>query len=350
MEVPSIFLNRILTQAAKKNASSVHLTVGSLPVMRVDDRLVEIKEENITTVDIVEKIIDSIANETEKKKLKEEKEIILIKELASGFRFKINIYYQKSLPSITFNYIPNTFKSFSDLKLPKILNDIIKLNSGFFIIAGSYASGKTTTVAAVIEEINKNYKKNIITIEDPIEYLFVSKKSLISQRQVGKDVKSVVQGLKHCLNEDADVVYIGKIKKEFNEAVPLVLDLAAGNSLVFMEINADSSIRAIDKVLDSIEIKKSTEAARFSLADVLLGVIVQKLVPKIGGGIVMAVEIVLATGAVKSLIREGKIYQLESIIQTSRKEGMISMEKAIDELIRSGEIKQEDVESLKLDN
>jgi twitching motility protein PilT len=350
MEVPSIFLNRILTEAAKKNASSLHLTVGSLPMIRVDNDLLDIENESIITAEMIEKIISSFASEEERQKLKENKEIILVKELASGFRFRINIFYQKNLPSISFHYISNATKSLSDLKLPQALNDVIKLNSGLFVVAGPFNSGKTTTAAALIEEVNKNYKKNIITIENPIEYLFVSKKSLISQRQVGRDVKSVIQGIENCLAEDADLVYIGEVKKEFESAMPLILELAAGNSLVILEINADSSIRTIEKILNSIEEKTSAEAARFGLADVLLGIIVQRLIPKRGGGLVLAAEVLLATGAVKSLIREGKVYQLESVIQTSRREGMVSMSKVLEKLIQDGEIKREDADGLKLES
>lgn len=350
MEVPSIVLNRILTEAAKKNASSMHLAVGSLPVVRVNNELNTLENESIITAELIDKIIDSFASEEERKKLKEEREIVFVKELASGFRFRINIFYQKNLPSISFYYISNTLRDLSDLKLPKAINDIIKFNSGLIIVAGSFNSGKTSTAVSLIEEINKNYKKNIITIEDPIEYLFISKKSIISQRKVGRDVKSVVHGVEHCLEEDADIVYIGEIRNDFKSVIPSILELAAGNSLVFLEINANSSIRAIEKILDSFKGKSSDEAARFNLADVLLSIIVQRLIPKRGGGLALAVEVLFASGSVKSLIREGKVYQLESVIQTSRREGMVSMTKAIEELIRNGEIKQEDVDPVKIVN
>ncbi|NIA18431.1 MAG: hypothetical protein GWO79_00965 [Actinobacteria bacterium] len=342
MEVPSIFLNRILTQTAKRNASSIHLMAGSLPMMRINNALSPVEGESIMTAETLDKIISSFANEEEIKKFKENKEIVLVKEFAGGFRFRVNIFLQKNMPSVSFHYISSAIKMVADLKLPKAIEDIIKMNSGLFVIAGPYSAGKTTTAAALIEEINKNYKKNIITIEDPIEHLFVSKKGLISQRQVGRDVASVAHGIKHCLEEDADLVYIGEIKSEFESAMPLILELAAGNSLVILEINANSSIRAIEKILNSVEAKTSSEAARFGLADALLGVITQKLIPKRGGGLALAVEVLLATGAVKSLIREGKVHQMDSVIQTSRREGLVSMAKAIEQLVNDGEIRGED--------
>lgn len=348
MEVPSILLNRILTEAAKKNSSSLHLAVGSLPMMRVDNELVSFESENIITTEVAEKIIASLVTEEEKKKFKAEKEIVLVKDMAGGFRFRVNIYFQKNLPAISFHYISNIAKNFSELRMPKAVGDAIKLNSGLVIIAGPHSSGKTVTAAALIEEINKNFKKNIITVEDPIEFLFVGKKSLISQRQVGRDVRSVVAGIEYCLDEDADVVYLAEIKKDFAKAVPLILELAAGNSLVILEMNADSSIRVLEKILNTLSCKSSLEAARYNLADVLSAVIAQRLLPKRGGGLALAAEVMFASGSVKSLIREGKIYQLESVIQTSRREGMVSMEKAIEELIAAGEIKKENAETLRL--
>jgi twitching motility protein PilT len=348
MEIPSIFLNRLLKEAAKRNASSMHLSVGSQPALRVDGQLISLNEENIITTEIIDKIISTFLSEEEQRELKENKEIITVRDIAGGLRFRVDIFYQKNLPSASFNYISPEIKSLSETKVPSSLKDIMKLKAGLFIVSGSYGSGKTTTAASLIEEINKNYKKNIVTIEDPIEFLFIGKESIVSQRQIGRDVKSVTRAIEHCLEEDADIVYLGEIKKDFEEAVPKILELAAGNSLVVWEINANSSIRAIEKILNAAIKHLSPEAARYSLADILLGIIDQRLIPKVGGGLVLAVEFMLASGPVKSLIREGKIYQLESIIQTSKKEGMISMSKTLEDLIKAGEIKPENADGLKL--
>jgi len=350
MEVPSIFLNRILSEMAKKNASDLHLTVGSLPMMRIDNQLVAAEGENIVTSDILNKIISSFISQEEMAKFKEDKEVVLVKNLAGNFRFRISIFYQKDLPSLSFHYIPAKPKSLIDLNLPQVLNNFTKLNSGLFVIAGPHGSGKTTTAAAFIEEVNKVSSKYIITIEDPIEYLFINKKSIIEQRQVGSDVKSVVAGLHACFDEDVDLVYINKINKEFELAMPLILELAAGNCLVILEINTDSSIGTIEKILNAIETKVNQEAARYSLADVLFSILVQRLIPRRGGGLALAAEVLLVNSAVKSLIREGKIYQLESVMQTSRKEGMISMDKALEELVEAGEVKREDINFKQIPN
>jgi len=343
MEVPSILLNRLITEAAKKNASDLHLTIGSLPVMRVYNQLIVMEGENIITSEMVDKIIKLFISKEEEARLKKEKEIILVKSLGNNFRLRVNIIYQKTLLSLSFHYIPVRIKSLADLKIPLAIHNFLKLNFGFFAIAGPYNSGRTTTAASFIEEINKVNSKHIITIEDPIEYLFINKKSIIEQRQVSRDVKSVAAGLEYCFEEDVDLVYLSEIRKEFDQAIPLILELAAGNSLVILEINADSSTKAIEKILNSAATKLPQDAARYSLADVLLGVIVQRLLPRRGGGLILATEVLLANPAVKSLIREGKIHQLESVIQTSRGEGMISMGKSLEELIKNNEVRQEDV-------
>jgi len=342
MEIPSIFLNRILSEAAKKSASDLHLSVGSLPMIRINNQLAALGGEEIVTNEIVNKIISSIVSQEESAKLKENREIVLVKEFAGNFRFRINIFYQKDLPTLSFHYIPSSLKTLADLQTAKIFQDFLKLNSGLIIIAGSNSSGKTTTAAAFIEEVNGISSKYIITIEDPIEYLFVNKKSIIEQRQVGRDVKSATAGVDYCLTEDVDLVYIDEIKKEFSLAMPLILELAASNCLVIMEMNADSSIRAIEKILGSGEAKFSNEAIRYSLADVLAGIVVQKLVHS-RGNVNLAAEVLLVNSAVKSLIREGKIYQIESVMQTFRKEGMINMDKALEELVASGKVRQEDI-------
>lgn len=343
MEVPSILLNNILAEGVKRRATSIYLSVGSLPMVRAGGHLSPLENEDIISMETVNGIISSFTSEEEVRQLKEEKEIVLVKDFAGDLRFRINIFYQKDIPALSFNFIPTEIKNFNDLRLPQVLNTFIKLNSGLLVIAGSYGSGKTTTSTSFIEEINKSRNKYIVTLEDPIEYLFVSKKSIINQRQISQDVKSIVDGLEFCLSEDIDLIYINEIRKDFAAAMPIVLDLAAGNSLVLLELNADNTVRAIEKILNAVATVTSPESARYSLADVLVGLLAQRLLPQRSGGLVLACEVLFANSAVKSLIREGKIYQIESIIQTSREEGMVSMEKSIEDLVRSDEIKKESI-------
>ncbi len=193
--------------------------------------------------------------------------------------------------------------------------------------------------------INQESKKYIITLEKPIEKIFINKRSIIEQRQVGKDVNSYLDGLKHVLEEDVDVVYLDEIKDDFNSALPFILELASGNSLVILEINAENSVRALEKIINLNCRDLSKESTHFILADVLFGVIAQKLIPNRKNELSLALEILLSNFAVKSLIREGNIYQLESIIQNSAEEGMISMEKSIKNLVISGKINEREANS-----
>lgn len=345
MEVPSILLNRVLSELAKKNGSDLHLAVGSSPMIRIDGEFLPLAGQEIITSEILGKITETFLNQEEIAKLKESKNLVLVKNIAN-FRFRINVFYQKGLLSLSFHYIPSTIKNFRELGLPESCNNFLKINSGLLVIAGAHNSGKTTTAVSLIEEINKTGNKNIVTIENPIEYLFVSKKSLITQRQVGSDINTVIDGLDYCLAEDVDIVYLNEIKDHeiFNGAMLKIFELTSGNCLVILEINTDSSVRVLERALAGVSQTMSLEAARYNLADILAGVIVQKLVKRRGGGLVLANEILLNNSAVKSLIREGKIYQLESIMQTSRKEGMITLEKSLVSLVESGEVRQEDIQ------
>lgn len=344
MEVPSIFLNRILSEMVQKNGSDLHLAVGSPPMIRVGGQFIPLTGQEMATSEIINKITETFLGPDEIAKLKEAKSVILVKNI-SNFRFRINVFYQKGLLASSFHYIPGVIKSFSDLGLAEACRNFLEASFGLVIIAGAYNSGKTTTAAALVEELNKTKALNIITIEDPIEYLFVSKISLVMQRQIGIDVNTVADALDYCLSEDVDMVYVNEIKDDqaLNAAMPKIFELASGNCLVVLEINADNSNRVLEKVLAGMAVNMPAEAARYNLADILVGILVQKLVKRRGGGLVLANEILLNNAAAKSLIREGKIYQLESVMQTSRKEGMISMDKSLNNLIESGEVRREDI-------
>jgi len=322
----------------------LHLASGSPPMARAQGQFAPMTGQEMLTAEIINKIAETFLAEQEIAKLKENKSLILVKNI-SNFRFRVNVFYQKSQLALSFHYIPGAIKNFSDLGLDAACQNFLKASSGLLIIAGAYNSGKTTTAVSLIEELNKTSAKNIITIEDPIEYLFVSKKSLITQRQIGEDANTAVEALNYALSEDVDAVYVNEIKDEkiLNSALPKIFELAAGNCLVILEINADSSVGVLEKILAGVASILPAEAARYNLADILIGVLIQRLVKRRGGGLIVANEILLNNSAVKSLIREGKIFQLESVMQTSRREGMISLEKSLSNLADAGEIRREEV-------
>jgi twitching motility protein PilT len=279
MEVPSILLNRILSEMVKSGGSDLHLAVGSPPMIRVGGQFTPMPEAEMMTGETINKISETFLSPEDIIKLKDNKGVVLVKNI-SNFRFRIDVFYQKSWLALSFHHIPGVIKSFSELGLDEACRNFLRERAGLLVIAGAYNSGKTTTVASFIEEINKTEAKNIITIEDPIEYLFISKKSLVAQRQIGLDANTALDALDYCLSEDVDMVYVNEIKEEkiFNQALPKIFELASGNCLVILEVNADSSLRVLEKILAGASKNSSAEAARYNLADILVGVLTQKLV------------------------------------------------------------------------
>ncbi len=316
--------------------------MGGLPPLRVDNRFEVIEDQNIVDADLLNKLIDTYLDDEEKKKLSENKSLITVKDF-SNLRFKASFFYQKKMPSVTFYGIPAAIKTLDELKLPAAVKNFINLTSGLLVIAGPHQAGKTSTAAAFIEEMNRNKNKRIITLEDPIERLYVSQKSIIEQRQIGIDVRNLEEGLDYALKEDVDLVYIGEMADISGAEFQKVMELGSGNALVILEMNAQNSIGVLEKIFNGLIKEMNNEAASYLISDVLSAIVVQKLLPKRGGGMVMAQEIAINNPAMKSLLREGKIYQIESVIETSKKEGMVNMQKVLDELVESGEVRQDDV-------
>ncbi len=343
MEVVSIFLNRILLAGKKKRVASLHLSADCVPVVRVQNELLELEGEASVENDLLMGIIKSILLEDELAILGEKKEITIAKNLAGELRFRINIFKQKASYSISFYYIPKKIKTVKEINLPEIISRIVDQKAGLLVVAGPYGSGKTATCSALLEEINTKNGGHIVTIEEPIENIFVRKKSLIEQRQVGRDVRTAEDALNYCLSDDVDLVYVGEFRQHFELAFPLIAELSSGNSFVLLELNAPSSVQVIEKLVNALESKYNEEAARFMLADILSAIVIQKSFPKKPVGKVIAYEVMINNSAIQSLIREGKYFQIDNIIQTSRKEGMISIKKSIDSLLASGEIRESDI-------
>jgi twitching motility protein PilT len=343
MDSPIDFFKKVILEAAEKNASSVHLSAASAPLLRVNGRFLPEREESeILKKEDLEKITFSFLSEEERKILAGKKELTTVKEFGEGFRFRVKVFYQKDCLSLSLNYISEEIMSLEKIGLPQALRRNLEEAAGLLIVAGPSASGKTSTAAGIIEDSNKNKRKYIITLEDPIEKVFASKKSVIVQRQIGRDVAGFLDGLKHCLEEDADIVYIDEIRENFGEALPYILELASGNCLVILEMSAENSVRALEKMLNANCRDLTRESVHFMLADVLSGIIVQRLIPNRENGLSLALEILLSNFAVKSLIREGGIYQLENVMHNSSEEGMISMEKSIKDLVISGEVDRQE--------
>jgi twitching motility protein PilT len=342
MDSPVDFFKRLLLEMVKRNASSLHLIVGSSPLFRVNGRFIFDSDDVILKKEDVAKIINSFLDEGEMIALEDRRELSIVKDFGENFRFRVSIYYQRGELSLTVNYVAGEIIELDNIGFPTSFVRGLQRANGLLIVAGPPSSGKTMTASSIIEKINKEQRRLIMTLENPIEKIFIGKKSVIVQRQVGQDVSSYASGLKYYLGEDVDVVYIDEIRDDFDKALPYILELATGNTLVILEVNAENSIRALEKIMNINCASLSRESIRYLLADVLYGVIAQKLIPNRESGLSLAVEVLITNFAARSLIREGNIYQLENVIQNSGEEGMVSMEKSIKDMLLSGEIDRSD--------
>ncbi len=333
MLAANIILSNILKTGIEKGATDIHLIAGSKLMGRINGRLNVLDESsNSLNKEEIEKMIYSFLNENEKEKLEKEREITIVRDLAPHLRFKINAFYQKGCLSASFRFIPESIKPFTQLGYSdELTKKLVNINDGLIVIAGPYGSGRTTTLSSLIEEINNNRQARIITIENPIEFIFTNKKSIIEQREINTDVPNYLDALKYCQRQNIDVLAItGNVEEK--QVVNLIMEIATGASLVIWEMNADSAIRVIEKIISTFEATKQN-AIRSLLSNIIQAIVVQKLLPKIGGGEILAKEILFPTPSVQSIIREGRINQIKTILQTSKQEGMISFERSLADLV-----------------
>lgn len=330
----NIFIDKLLTTAAKRQASHIHLSVSSYPTLRINDELVELTDEKIITADFIKEIALAWLSDEQKKALEKNKSLILAQVIAKKFRVKINFFFQKGFLSATLRIIPEKIPPLVNLGLPKSVYELTGKNYGLIVIAGPYGSGKTTTMVSMIEQINKNRKENIMTIEKPIEYLFTSQKSLIEQREIGRDANSFQSALRYAQQSDVDVVAMEIIE---DSSIPLILQFANSGRLAIVNIPTTSSVQTIEHIFSAFPAEER-QRAQLLLSESLLAVIVQRLVPRKGGGLVLASEVLLANEAVRSLIREGRVKQITTILQSSRAEGMQSLDQSLAQLIKADEV------------
>lgn len=338
-------MKKLLDVTIEKKASDLHLTVGMPPMIRVDGRLMAIPNEENLTGETVSKLVQSFMTPEQIENFKGRKEV----DFSFGYqdmRYRTNVYFQKGYLAASLRMITKTIKAMDELGLPPILEKFITPSQGFVVITGPTGHGKSTTLASMIDQINKSRTDHIITIEDPIEYVFEHNKSIISQREVGSDTNSFARALRSTLREDPNVVLIGEMRDL--ETIEAALTIAETGHLVFTTLHTNSAAQTTDRIIDVFP-PHQQQQVRMQLANVLLGVVSQRLIPKVQGGRVVACEIMTVNSAVRATIREGKTHQLPNIIQTSAAEGMITMDKVLAELVSKGEITIDDALSWALD-
>lgn len=330
----NITLKRLLALAAERQASDLLLVVGNKPVLRAEGVLTTLEQEEVVTQDFLEEVTDNILSDEQKNFLAKEREIIFTYDFVDQNRFRVDINQQRGLLSITFHYLPSVVKRLADLGFPKEVKDLADKESGLVLVGGEQGSGKTTTLAAFIETINHSQAKHILFLEQPIEYSLVSYKSVIEQQEIGKDVKDWLSALE-IEEQSVDVLVLSKIVN--GDVFKRVLELAGAGILVFAAVDASSTEYLIQSLLNKIDIKERNFYAKI-FSEVFQGSVVQKLLPRVGGGQVLALEVSFATPPFAGLIREQKFEQIPNMIQTSRADGMILMDKYLLELARSGQI------------
>jgi twitching motility protein PilT len=342
MQTPTLFIDKLIADAGKKMASSLHLSVGNFPLLKIDGKYAPL-EEGIITSEIVREAVIEQLDDDERGQLQLKREIVTVKSFGSGSRWRVNVFYEKGSPSITYYRIPDLIRPLSEYNLPKEAADFLSLRAGMLVVAGAHGSGKTSLCASLIEEYNKEKSGRIITVEDPVEYLFSGKKSLVEQRQAGRDAASFAAGLEYCQREDADLAYAGFDSGEKRRgALKSALELASGNSLVIWEENAGGAVDAVGNLMSELEAEMPAQAARHLLSDALFAAVALRLMPRIGGGLAQAKEIMINTPMAKSLIREGKAAQIEGLIQTAYRDGMRTMRSSLEDLAARGEIRREE--------
>lgn len=328
----------LLTYTIEKNASDLHLTAGAPPIVRIGGELSPVAGTHILKQEEVEEYVFPLLKPEQKEILMMNKEIDFSFAFGDKARFRINAYHQRGYLAASLRCIPYVIPSIEELQLPRIINEFCKLPQGFVLVTGPTGQGKSTTLAAMINEINQTRRVHIITIEDPIEYIFPNKKSLVEQREMHLDTHAWDIALRSVLREDPDVVLVGEMRDY--ETISAAVTVAETGHLVFATLHTNSAAQTIDRIVDVFP-DHQQQQIRVQLASTLEGVISQRLIIGVDGGLIPAVEVLLATPAVRSLIRDGKTHQIDNIIATSFDVGMISLERSLADLVNNGKITKE---------
>lgn len=328
-----------------KNASDLHLVVGVVPMIRINGELIQIQGLSELTQEEFDSIVLPLLTPRQKEILLSEWELDFGQDFENKARFRVNIYRQHGKLAAAFRLIPAKIRSLDEVGLPISLKKIIDLRQGLILVTGPTGHGKTTTLASFINQINMTRAAHIITIEDPVEYIYPKGKALISQRELNTDTMSWGNALRSALREDPDVVLIGEMRDL--ETIASAMTIAETGHLVFATLHTNSAAQSIDRIIDVFPVNQQPQI-RVQLAAVLESVISQRLVPTISPGRVLAAEVMLGVPALKSMIRDGNTHLIDNLIQTSAELGMVSMESSLAMLVREGKITGETAQNFAL--
>lgn len=336
----------LLEEVVKKKGSDLHLQVGLPPMLRIDGALTPVAGAEALTDESVETLIFAILDEDQKQILLKDKEFDFSFAFGDLGRFRVNAFHERGNLAAAMRLIPNEILTIEQLGLPNIVNKFADYPRGLVLVTGPTGSGKSTTLAAMLHKINNERAEHIITIEDPIEYTHRSKKSVIVQREVHYDTYSFSAALRSALREDPDVVLIGEMRDL--ETIASAITIAETGHLVLATLHTNSAAQSIDRMIDVFPPHQQPQI-RSQLSNILMSICSQRLVPAIGGGRMAAAEILVATPAVRNIIREGKTHQLEAVIQTGAEFGMQSMDKTLVSMIHNGTITYDEARNVAVD-
>jgi twitching motility protein PilT len=332
-------ISALLRFMAQNKASDLHLSAGEPPMVRIHGELQRIDVPALTPEEAHRLVFDTM-NDAQRRVFQEKLEVDFAFALDNELRFRVNAFVQNRGEGAVFRSIPHKIPSFADLNLPPVLRTFAEQDKGLVLVTGPTGSGKSTTLAAMIDYINETYPGHILTLEDPIEFVHKSKRCLVNQREVGSQTHSFNNALKSALREDPDVILVGELRDL--ETVSLALTAAETGHLVFATVHTSSAPKTVDRLVDVFPTAQQAQI-RTMLSESLVGVATQSLLPKVGGGRAAAIEILVATPAVRNLIRENKTYQIPSAMQVGAKSGMVTMEAALMDLVTKGLVAPEDV-------
>ena len=331
----SVKIETLLEACIKHGASDLHIQVGLPPILRVDGSLVPISNTPILTTEIVDTLIFSTLDSMQRETLAKDKEFDYSFAFGEIARFRVNAFNEKGHLAAAFRLIPTKMPTIEELGMPQVISSFAEYPRGLVLVTGPTGSGKSTTLAAIINKINSEKSVHILTIEDPIEFTHKSKRSLVAQREVHYDTYSFSRALKSALREDPDVVLLGEMRDL--ETISAAITIAETGHLVFATLHTNSAAQSVDRMIDVFPAEQQPQI-RSQLAGILMAVCSQRLVPAIGGGRVCAAEIMVANTAIRSIIREGKTHQLDTAIQTGASEGMQTMDRTLAKLVQQGTV------------
>lgn len=331
-------LKGLLELTFKSQASDLHLSPSRPPILRIDGALLPLIKEGKLSSQDTESLAKSLMQDSQYARFLEEKEIDFSYNFEDRARFRVNVFFQRGNIACALRLISAKVKSLNELNLPPVLHEFTKFHQGFVLITGPSGQGKSTTLAALVDEINHQRADHIITIEDPIEYLFEDDRAIIDQREVYQDTLSFAKALKSTFRQDPNVIMVGEMRD--SETISIAITAAETGHLVFATLHTNSASQTVHRIVDSFPPEQQNQI-RAQLSASLLGVVSQRLVPRIKGGLIPACEVMISNPAVANLIREGKIHELPLVIETSAEAGMISLNRSLAFLVKAKEISLE---------